>query len=134
MVWADTTAPTQAGATALAAARMARTHLYDRAAMVRRNPARYLAPIALAATIAGTYLVVHSAVTSKPSHATSQASTRGRRPRGKYARSRFYIVQPGDSLSTISVKTGVSVQTLQNLNPTVDPSTLQPTQRLRLRR
>lgn len=101
--------------------------------MVRRNPARYLAPIAIAAVVAGTYLVVHANLTAKHSHA-HHAATPSVLPRGKYARARFYTVQTGDSLSTISTKTGVPVLVLQNLNPKADPSALQPGQKLRLRR
>src|SRR2546427_101908 len=42
-----------------------------------------------------------------------------------------YVVRPGDVLSAIAVKTGVSVADLQRLNPTADPSALQPGQTLR---
>ena len=102
-------------------------------AMVRRNPARYLAPIALIAVAAGAYVVVHANLTAKPRH-VHQASRPSDLPRGKYAKDRFYVVQPGDSLSSISSKTGVPVPTLQNLNPKLDPSALQPGQKVRLRR
>lgn len=95
-----------------------------------RNPARYLAPIALAATIAGTYLIVQSRLNAGP--ASVHRASVGRH--GKYARQRFYTVQPNDSLSAIAVKTGVPVPTLETLNPSVDPNTLQTGQRLRLRR
>jgi LysM repeat protein len=107
--------------------------LYDRGAMVGRSRARYLAPIALAAVIAGTYLIVHSGVTSK--HATAQSHT-AKRPsgRGKYRRVRFYVVQPGDSLTSIATKTGIPLTTLESLNRNIDPNSLQTAQRLRLRR
>ena len=49
-------------------------------------------------------------------------------------RTTFYIVQPNDDLSGISVKTGVSVHGLEALNPAVNPNALQSGQRLRLRR
>ena len=96
-----------------------------------RNPARYLAPIALAATIAGTYLIVHSrlSATSAPVRHSSVSARHG-----KYAKQKFYTVQPNDSFSAIAVKTGVSVPTLETLNPSVNPNTLQAGQRLRLRR
>ena len=104
----------------------------------RRNPARYLAPLALAASITGTYLVVHSTLATKPSKAHQSATvttqTQGRRSRGKSTANRFYTVRAGDSLSTISVKTGVSIATLESLNPNVDPAALQTGQLLRLRR
>jgi LysM repeat protein len=109
--------------------------LYYRPAM-RRSPGRYLAPIALAATVAGTYLIVHAGLTHKTSttssHVTSRSTTSANH--GK-TRIRVYVVQPGDTLSSISQKTGVSVSTLEALNPKlVDPNSLQAAQRLRLRR
>ena len=110
--------------------------MYDRVAMVRRSRGRYLAPIALAATITGTYLVVHSGLTHKSSTARSHVSSRPRTTRpGRFARTKFYVVKQGDTLSSISQKTGVSIQTLQALNhKLVDPNSLQTAQRLRLRR
>lgn len=101
--------------------------------MVRRSRARWLAPIALVAVIAGTYLVVHSQLSSKSS-ASHSLSPKRKRPHGKYSRARFYIVQPGDSLTGIASKTGVPLTTLEALNRHVDPNSLQTSQRLRLRR
>jgi LysM repeat protein len=110
--------------------------MYDRAAMVRRSRGRYLAPIALAAAITGTYLVVHSGLTHKSSTTPSHVSSRPNTTRqGKFARAKFYVVKRGDTLSSISQKTGVSIQTLQSLNHTlIDPNSLHIAQRLRLRR
>jgi LysM repeat protein len=112
--------------------------MYDRGAMVRRSRGRFLAPIALAAAITGTYLVVHNGLTHKSSTTRSHVSTRPpAAPRhGRYARAKFYVVRPGDTLSTIAQRTGVSVATLQALNRAlrVDPNSLQTAQRLRLRR
>jgi spore germination protein YaaH len=96
-----------------------------------RRPARYLAPIALTATIVATYVVVHQGLTTK--HKAAHHQSVGRR-HGKFAKAKFYTVQPGDTLSTISVKTGIPVPTLESLNPTVNPNALQTGQRLRLRR
>jgi LysM repeat protein len=101
--------------------------------MVRRNPTRYLAPIALVAVAAGTYVVVHANLTTNASHAR-HASRASDLPKGKYENHTYYTVQPGDSLSAISAKTGVPMRMLQSLNPTVDRSTLQPGNVLRLRR
>jgi len=106
--------------------------------MVRRNRARYLAPIALIAAITGTYLIVHGALKPKSSTAQSQTVTttpRAPRRRTKFARARFYTVQPSDTLISISSKTGVPVATLEALNRAItDPNSLQTGQRLRLRR
>jgi len=102
--------------------------------MVARHRARYLAPIALAATITATYFVVQSQLSNK--HSTTRAHLVHRRSRGqrKFASARTYVVQSGDSLSSISSKTGIPVPTLQALNPGVDTNALQIGQRLRLRR
>jgi LysM repeat protein len=54
--------------------------------------------------------------------------------RGRYARARFYTVQAGDSLTSIAAKTGISINTLEVLNPSANPNALQTGQQLRLRR
>jgi LysM repeat protein len=77
--------------------------------------------------------VVHAGLTKK--HVSAQAhSPRRSRGRGKYARAKVYVVQPGDSLTSIAKKTGIPVTTLESLNRNVDPNALQAAQRLRLRR
>jgi len=101
--------------------------------MVGRNSARYLAPLALAATITGTLLIVGSTLNAK-SAAAHHVAGNGHGPRGEYAKQSYYTVQSGDSLSAIAAKTGVALDSLERLNPTVDPATLQPGRRLRLRR
>ena len=99
--------------------------------MVARNRARYLAPLALVATIIATVLVLQAGLGTK--HHSSQAAPH-HRAHGAFASARFYTVQPGDSLSAISTKTGIPVPTLETLNPSADPNALQASQRLRLRR
>jgi LysM repeat protein len=44
-----------------------------------------------------------------------------------------WIVQPGDTLGEISIKTGIDEDTLQALNPDLDPQTLLEGQRIALR-
>ena len=106
---------------------------YDRAGMVDRNPARYLAPVALVATLAGVYLVVHHNSRS-PSSPTVAHHVRPPKAKARFAGQQFYVVQQGDILSTISQKTGIALTTLESLNPNVAPNSLQVGQRLRLRR
>jgi LysM repeat protein len=101
--------------------------------MVARSSARYLAPLALAAAITATYLIVHSQLTSKHSTPASHIA-RGRSRSRSQLKATFYVVQSGDSLSAISGKRGISVATLEALNPGVNPNALQTGQRLRLRR
>jgi LysM repeat protein len=94
-----------------------------------------LAPIALVAVIAGTYLIVEHGLTSKkkskpPAHSIAHLTHSQR----KYVKKRFYFVQAGDNLTRVASRTGVAVGTIEALNPNVDPNSLQPGQRLRLRR
>jgi LysM repeat protein len=102
--------------------------------MARRSRARYLAPIALAATIAGTYVVVHNSLSAKTKAPPPHVVVGPVRPHGKFAKNKYYAVQPGDSMTAIAAKTGVPLSTLESLNPHVDPNSLQTGQRLRLRR
>jgi peptidoglycan lytic transglycosylase D len=46
---------------------------------------------------------------------------------------RHYVVKRGDALAVISQKTGISVERLMALNPSLDPLALVPGQRIRLR-
>jgi LysM domain len=53
------------------------------------------------------------------------AGSRGdRRGDGSAAQEGFRIVEPGDTLSGIADDTGVPVETLEQLNPDIDPQTL----------
>ena len=100
--------------------------------MVARNRGRYLAPIAILLVIAATVLIIQGELGSKH-HARPPRPAAGRLVRhGTRKAATFYLVKSGDSLSSISVRTGVSVPTLESLNPGVDPAALQTGQRLRL--
>jgi hypothetical protein len=103
--------------------------------MLARSRARYLAPVALVAAIAGTYAVVHAGLKPKPAVTLSQPSPgRGTPAHRHFARAKFYVVSPRDNLTAIATKTGVPVGNIEALNPNLDPNSLQPGQRLRLRR
>ena len=106
-----------------------------------RNPARYIAPLALAAAVTAAYVIVHDAVVNKPSstststvQTTNTDVTRHGHSGATVSTTKFYVVKPGDSLSGIAAKTGVSIATIEALNPSVNPNAIQPAQRLRLRR
>jgi len=105
-----------------------------------RNPARYIAPLALAAAVTATYLVVHHALIHhhSVSTTTTQTQTTVSRHRGHQSpgpsKAKFYIVKPGDSLLKIAHDTGISITTIEELNPKLNPNALQPSQRIRLRR
>ena len=59
---------------------------------------------------------------------TSKKGTKARK------RPRAYVVKSGDTLSAISIKTGVSMTTIQRLNPKLQADTLHAGQRVRLSR
>ena len=101
--------------------------------MVARNSARFLAPVAILATIAGGYLIVHDNLTAH--HATIQRHAHvNDGPKGKYKHDKYYTVQPNDTLTSVSQKTGVPIATLEALNPTINVNSLQTGQSIRLRR
>ncbi len=91
-----------------------------------RNRARYLAPIVLAATIFGVYLIVHH-------YATVHSSPNGHPAQHRKLGPKFYVVKPGENLTSIASKAGVPLATIEQLNPAVDPNTLRAGRRLRLR-
>lgn len=113
----------------------------------RRSPARFLAPLALIAIIAGIYLIVHNALvthhpragtqqgdtTSTPRHSVTTRTTPAK-ARTHASTARSYVVRPGDSMDAISSSTGVPLQTLEALNPGVSSNALRVGQRLKLRR
>ncbi len=101
--------------------------------MVGRKLVRLLAPVVLVATAIGTYLIVAQHVHTSAS-GVAHHRVGGPRATGPYAHASFYTVQPGESLTSISEKTGLPINTLEALNPLLDPNSLQTGQRLRLRR
>jgi len=119
----------------------------------RRSPFRYLAPLALAATCAGIYLIVSNGVRSNPAPqggspnttqrnstgtgtgsgtGTSHGSPTGTSTTGTTPAS--YVVRSGDTLSAIALRTRVPIATIERLNPGVAANALRVGQRLRLRR
>jgi LysM repeat protein len=107
--------------------------------MAHRSPARFLAPLALVAFCFALFMIVTS--TQKSSDGNGSRSTGGEatdaRPtataeperRGR----RRYTVREGDTPSSIAEKTGVPLEDILRLNPDLDPQTLRPGQRIRLR-
>jgi LysM repeat protein len=105
--------------------------------MAGRSPARFLAPIALVAFAFALYSVANDAREPAGGNSSAQptstptAST-AKKSGGKKRKRKTYTVKSGDTPSGIAEKTGVSLQTLLELNPDLDPQTLAPGQRLRL--
>lgn len=111
--------------------------------MARRYAARIFAPLAIVAVVVAGYLIYQQyedsrtggSSTSTLPTATTPASTTGKSKSGSSKKRRarkVYVVKQGDILSTVSEKTGVSVERLQELNPDLDPQSLQVGQRLKL--
>ena len=114
----------------------------------RRSPLRFLAPVALVAFGIALLMVVSSSG-GGDSDSTPSASEREKdRDLGTDSRkrrsnrrasangglpTRTYTVKSGDTLGSISEKTGIPVDTLQELNPELDPQQLVSGQKIKLR-
>lgn len=105
--------------------------------MAPRSPARFLAPLALVAFCIALFMVVQSSQTSTDAGSGTPNRTTGAEPtatatperRGR----RRYTVKQGDTPSSIAEETGVPLEDILELNPDLDPQTLRPGQRIRLR-
>ena len=108
--------------------------------MTGRSPARLLAPIALVTSFIALYVVVTSGgseTETDGSARSAQTSTAKRRTTTTKQTTtkklrRTYTVKPGDTPSGIADSVGISLDTLLELNPDVDPQLLSPGQRLKL--
>jgi LysM repeat protein len=100
-----------------------------------RSPARLFAPLALVACAIAILVIVNrdtgSGGSTTPETATSTSTTTTVKQGAKKTRRR-YIVKEGDVLSQIAIKTGVPLDTLQQLNPRVDAQSLHVGQKLKL--
>ena len=111
--------------------------------MPSRTSARYLAPAALVAAAVAVYLVGFNGSSDGGSDSGTPSSTtkssgagtgtaKRRTPAATTQQAKTYTVQPGDVLSAIADKTGVSVERLQQLNPDADAQSLRIGQTLKL--
>jgi LysM repeat protein len=109
--------------------------------MAGRSPARFLAPLALVAVVIALLVVVNGSrndsgggntpnqtSTSRP-NATPTSGSGKRQRKGP----RRYTVKPGDTPSSIADRTGIPLEQILQLNPNLDPQTLSPGERIRLR-
>ena len=104
---------------------------------------RLLAPLAFFTAATVLVLIVHSALTSnseRPANAvptvsapragaTSSATTTTKGTKRK----RFYRIREGDTLEAIALRFETTVDDLLTLNPSIEPSSLTPGQRIRVR-
>jgi LysM repeat protein len=101
-----------------------------------RSMARLFAPLALVACAVAILVIVNansgSPSDSKPSETATTTSTAGTTQQGTTKHRRRYVVKPGDVLSSIAIKTGVPLDTIQRLNPNVDAQSLHAGQKLKL--
>jgi LysM repeat protein len=119
--------------------------------MAPRSPARWLAPLALVAAAVALLVILSSSSTDQPAQdsaplapettgtATSKKHTTTTTkpattttPTGPTNGEKTYTVQEGDYLSTVSEKTGVSVDRLRELNPGLDANSMTVGQEIKL--
>jgi LysM repeat protein len=105
---------------------------------MNRSPARLFAPLALVACAVAVLVIVNGSSHSGGSKSTttstgsSTTATTTTTTQGAKKPRRFYTVKPGDVLSEISIKTGVPLERIQQLNPDVDAQSLHAGQKLKL--
>ena len=99
---------------------------------------RLLAPIAIIAVAVSVYLVVHGTVDNHHTVTQTHNGLNATKPRHTHhkhsAKPTYYVVKAGDTLSGIATRAGISLTTLERLNPNISPNALQTGERLRLRR
>ena len=115
----------------------------------RRSPLRFLAPVALVLFGIALLMIVSSSDGGNDSGSTSASEqqkdkdlgTSSKKTRKRKSTSgsngalptRTYTVKSGDTLGSISAKTGIPVAKLQELNPQLDPQQLVSGQKIKLR-
>jgi LysM repeat protein len=106
--------------------------------MARRSPARFLAPLALVGFVIALFVVVNGTRDDSGSGggatpAASASPTPSKKQKARKVR-KTYKVKPGDTPSSIAVKTHVPLSQIQELNPNLDDQTLSVGQKIKLRR
>jgi LysM repeat protein len=107
--------------------------------MAGRSPARFLAPLALVGFALALFIVVSNTTgddagepgaqgTSAPAQATPTPKSERKKRRKK-----TYTIKAGDTPSGIAVKVGVPLDQILELNPDLDPQTLTPGTKIKLR-
>jgi LysM repeat protein len=97
--------------------------------------ARFVALIALIAAIVAIVVVANNtnlhSDSGKKSHQTKTHKAKKKTPR---TTKKKYVVQSGDTLTSIAQKTGIPVAELQALNPEIDPQILVEGETLKLQK
>jgi LysM repeat protein len=103
---------------------------------MERNPIsapRLLAPIALVAAGVIVIVVITLSFAETDEDDPDRGARQEQQATTEASDEKFYVVETGDSFSTIAEKTGIPQETLEQLNPDLDPQALAPGQRIRLR-
>ena len=95
---------------------------------------RVLAPVALIATALVAFLIIRGAMDesdadSKQSERTTTATNAsdcegGEAPDQEAVDNGYYVLEAGESLGTVSAQTCVPLETIEELNPNLDPQSL----------
>lgn len=97
--------------------------------------ARLLALVALAAAIVAIVVVASSThLHSSSTNSGRQAAAHNKQQTKPRTKAKKYTVKSGDTLTSISEKTGVPVSEIQALNPEIDPQILVEGQTLKLQK
>jgi LysM repeat protein len=113
----------------------------------RRSPLRFLAPIALVIFAIALLMILSSSGGSDSGGSTSASDQQKNADLGTSSKktkrkrtsangslpTRTYTVKSGDTLGSISAKTGIPVGKLQEINPQLDPQQLVSGQKIKLR-
>lgn len=114
--------------------RMAAPEMTEKAP--RSIVARVLVPLAMVAVIVAVVAIV-SGTMSDSGKGERKGERKARTEQQQSQEPEFegdtYVVQPGDTLTGIVAKTGVSAAKIQKLNPDLDPETLATGRTLKLR-
>jgi LysM repeat protein len=107
--------------------------------MAGRSPARFLAPIALVAFALALFIVVSNTTGdgggetgARDSGAPAEATPSPKAER-KRRTPKTYTIKSGDTPSGIAVKVDVPLDQILELNPDLDPQTLTPGTKIKLR-
>lgn len=102
----------------------------------RNITARVLVPLALAACVLALFLLVSGTLSGGDEEGSGgREGQRVEQERNRpELRGETYVVVPGDTLSGIAARAGVTQARLEKLNPDLDVATLNAGQEIRLRR
>lgn len=91
--------------------------------------ARILGPLALIAALVAFVLIVNGSTGDSGSSGGTEQKTE-RENQGEIPKT--YVVEPGDSLTSIADKFGISIERIERLNPDLDAQTLNEGQEIKL--